>query len=110
MSVQNKQTFDKQGNGLGIISRLFWMFLGNVILFISALIILKNKTGTFHAADIVFFITVAAMIIVRYLDIKFFGGYTVTDKPATMSHWKKYLVLLLISSGVVWILAHLINF
>jgi hypothetical protein len=110
MLTQNDQVSKKQGSGLSVLLRIYWMFLGNVILFICALLIVQKKAGIFHPADVVFWITVAALIIARYLDIKFCDGYTVTDKPATMSHWTRYFILLSIISGVMWTLMHLIKY
>jgi hypothetical protein len=110
MSVQNGHISSQQGSGLGLILRLFWMFFGNAILFISVIVIAQNKGGIFHTADVVFWITVLMLLIVRYLDIQYCGGYTATDKPATMSHWKKYLILLLLCSGAMWLLGHIINY
>jgi len=110
MSIQNDQTTDKQGSGLGIIMRLFWMFFGNAILFISIIFIFQHKDGMFHTADVVFWITVAVLVIVRYLDVKLCGGLTATGLPASMAHWIKYVSILLISSTAVWVLAHAVNY
>jgi len=110
MSIQNDQTSDKQGSGLGIIMRLFWMVFGNAVLFISIMFIFQHEGGVFHAADVVFWITVAALVIVRYLDIKVLGGLTVTGVPASTAHWTKYVAILLISSTAVWGFAHAVNY
>jgi len=110
MSIQNDQTTDKQGGGLGIIMRLFWMFFGNMTLFISIVFIIEHKGGMFHTADVVFWITAAALVFVRYLDIRLCGGLTVMGLPASMAHWIKYAAILLISSTAVWGLAHAVNY
>jgi hypothetical protein len=110
MSIQNDQTTDKQGSGLSIIMRLFWMFFGNMILFISVILIFQHEGGGFHTADVVFWITVAALVFVRYLDIKLCNGLTVMGLPASMAHWIKYAAILLISSAAVWCLAHAVNY
>ncbi|MCX5638264.1 MAG: hypothetical protein NTX52_11320, partial [Planctomycetota bacterium] len=110
MSIQNDQTTDKQGSGLGIIMRLFWMFFGNAILFISIIFVFQHKGGVFHTADVVFWVTVAVLAFVRYLDIKFCSGFTVMGLPASMAHWIKYVAILLISSTAVWVLAHAVNY
>ncbi len=110
MSSQNDQTTDKHGSGLSIIARLFWMFFGNAILFISIIFIVEHKGGMFHTADVVFWITVAILIFVRYLDIKFCVGLTATGNPASIAHWIKYAILLLIFSTAVWAIAHAVNY
>ena len=110
MSIQNDQATDKQGSGLGIIMRLFWMVFGNLVLFISIMFIFQHEGGVFHTADVVFWITAAALVLVRYLDIKVCGGLTATGLRASMTHWIKYAAILLISSTAVWILAHAVNY
>jgi hypothetical protein len=110
MSIPNDQTTDKHHSGPGVIARLFWMFFGNAILFISIIFIFEHEDGMFHTADAVFWITVVALVFVRYLDIKFCGGLTATGLPASMSHWIKYTILLLICSTAVWALAHAVNY
>ena len=110
MSIQNDRTTDKQGGGLSIVVRLFWMFFGNAILFISIISIFQHKGGVFHTADVVFWITAAALVFVRYLDIKLCGGLTVMGLPASMAHWSKYAILLLIFSTAVWAIAHAVNY
>ena len=91
----------------GLLARLFWMVVGNFILFISTIFILQNEQGRiFHTADVVFISTVVVLIIVRYLDIRFWGGLTVTDSIATMANWRKYALLLLGLSAAVWVISH----
>ncbi len=110
MSTKNDQPTSKQGIALGILARFFWMFLGNFILFFSIICIFEYKSGLFHTADAVFWITVAALVIVRYLDINLLDGLTATGLPASMSNWTKYVTLLLICSTAVWLLSHAVNY
>jgi hypothetical protein len=110
MSIKNDQSTDKQGSGLGIIVRLFWFFFGNAILFISITLIFRHRGGLFHTADVVFWITVVALVLARYLDIRFYGGLTATGLPASMAHWIKYVTLLLICSTALWVISHALNY
>jgi hypothetical protein len=86
------------------------MFAGNEILFISTIFILQHKGGMFHTADVVFWVTVAVLVLTRYLDIKLLGSLTATGQPASMAHWSKYTIFLLICSTAVWVLSHAINY
>jgi hypothetical protein len=110
MSTHNNQSSGKQGSALGILARFFWMFIGNFILFFSIICIFEYKSGLFHTADAVFWITVAALVIVRYLDINLLDGLTATGLPASMANWTKYVTLLLICSTAVWTVSHAINY
>jgi len=109
MAEHSPQTVDKQSAAPGVMARLWWMLLGNAILAFSLIFIYENKGGFFHAADWVFWITVATLVVARYLDIRFFHGQTATGAPASMRHWVKYVVLLLALSATVWALAHAAN-
>jgi hypothetical protein len=110
MNKPNNQPAEKYDNPLGLLARLYWMLVGNATLFISTIFILQHKGGMLHTADVVFWVTVAALVLTRYLDIKFLGGLTVTDKPASTANWRKYTIFLLIGSTAVWVLSHAINY
>lgn len=110
MSTPNDQPTSKQSSALGILARFFWMFIGNFILFISIICIFEYKIQLFHTMDAVFWITVAALVIVRYLDINLLDGLTATGLPASMANWIKYVTLLLVCSTAVWTVSHAINY
>ena len=109
MTKQNDQPVEKYDSILGLFAKVFWTLLGNAILFFTAIAIFLHKGEMLHTADIVFWVTVAALIIARYLDIKFFNGLTVTGLPTSMTHWRKYAIILLTCSTTIWIFAHIIN-
>jgi hypothetical protein len=110
MKKQNDQPTEKYDSPLGLLARLFWMLFGNITLFILTIVILLNQGKMFNVADVVFWITVALLVLTRYADIKLLGGLTVTDKPASMANWRKYTIFLLICSTAVWGLSHAINY
>jgi hypothetical protein len=110
MPTQRDQTADRQGGFLSILARLFWMAIGNVVLVMSCVSIFQQKGVLFQTADVVFWITVPVLIIVRYLDIHLWDGQTAMGTPASMSHWKKYSVLLFACSTAVWLLCHAVNY
>lgn len=110
MSGHDPQTTDKQSSALGMMARLWWMLLGNAVLALSIVFVVENKEGVFHAADWVFWITVATLILVRYLDIRLLDGTTATGAHATTIHWVKYVALLAACATAVWALAHAANY
>jgi hypothetical protein len=110
MSGHDPQTTDKQSSALGMMARLWWMLLGNAILALSIVFVVENKEGFFHTADWVFWITVATLILVRYLDIRLLDGTTATGAHATTIHWVKYVALLAACTTAVWALAHAANY
>jgi len=110
MSTHNDHTTDKQGSIFGLLARFFWMFVGNVILFVSIVCIFEHKNRLFHTADVVFWVTVAALLIVRYLDINLLGGLTAIGHPASMAHWRRYIIWLLACSTALWLISHIVNY
>ena len=55
-------------------------------------------------SDIIFWITVVAMIGLRLLDIKKFAGETTENQPATMADWRKESNKLILFSLLGYIL------
>ena len=101
-----RQDNPAQEHASGCFVRLAWMLIGNLILAVCALSIIKSSGTFFSLADLVFWATVAAAIWLRYLDVSRLGGQTVYGQPATMAHWHRYAVLLPAAALVVWIIAH----
>ena len=109
MSKQNDQPIEKYDSIISLFVRVFWSLIGNVIAFFVLVAILRHKGKIFYTADIIFWGVVAALILARYLDIKFWPSTTEKGTPVTMAHWRKYTILLLICSTLIWVLSHAIN-
>jgi hypothetical protein len=106
MSTQGNQPSDRQRGILALVVRPFWMLFGNFILLIAAVNILFGKNKTSYVSDLVFWVTVVALVAVRFLDIKFLDGLTSTGKPASIRHWERYAVVLVLCSAAIWAAAH----
>ena len=106
MSAPTNQPIDKQRGILAILARTFWMFLCNFALMVCAANIFMGESKSTRTSDIIFWCVVPAMIIVRFLDIKFLDGQTATGEPATLAHWRRYAVLLIVISAIIWSAAH----
>ena len=89
---------------MGVFLGMFWLLWGNIILVSMAVKI--SQQHTFSTYDIIYWVTVALLAITRYCDIKFFKGITIRGSQATMKHWRKYILYLLLASVVLWILAN----
>ena len=105
MSGHNDQIIDKQGTALGFLARFWWMFFGNIVLGFCILFIIENRGSFFHTSDWVFWIDAATLVLVRYVDIRFLGGFTGTGEPACITHWIRYAALLTALSIALWVLA-----
>lgn len=90
----------------GCLVRLAWMLFGNVALFVLAVFISQRPGGAFSAFDVAYWAVVAAVIGLRYLDIRSFKGQTATYEPATMAHWRRYAIVVVAAALVACGLAH----
>ena len=106
MSQQTKQTGSQsEATGcLPAVLRLLWLIVGNVALFLLATLIAQRSS--LSELDFVFWATVAALILVRYIDITRLHGSTKDGEPASLQHWRRYVLLLLLASGALWGMAH----
>jgi len=97
--------------GYGCLIRLCWMVLGNIALLIAAKMT-SNHTGfSISFADVAFWLIVLFLAGIRYFDITRMGGLTVTmNKPATMAHWRRYVLFLVLIGLVLWGIAHAVAF
>jgi hypothetical protein len=104
------QTNNAQESGLGILLRIFWMMIGNVILFLFLVGIYESEKRALSLKDGIYWVIVILLIIIRYLDIKYLGGSTARGFPASMSHWYRYVAGLIICAGLLWGLAHITRY
>jgi hypothetical protein len=101
---------DEPTSVIGLLLRLFWMFLGNIALGVSILMVLAERETVFSVADIIYGISLPLLVAARYLEITRYKGTTAEGEPATISHWKRYTVALLVFSIGAWSLCHGISF
>ena len=84
--------------------RIIWMMVGNGALLLLAVLITEEKP--FSGLDVAFWATVAALILLRYIDITRLSGLTADGRPASLKHWRRYALFLLLIAGGGWVLAH----
>ena len=98
-------------SGLGCLLRLMWMLAGNVVLFLSAVWISQNAAKSFvTAVDGVYAASLFAVVLSRYLDIRYFNGTTGTGEPATMRDWRRFAILVVALGLAAWGVAHGVAF
>lgn len=97
-------------NAASVLLRIFWLLAGYIVIAVLALFISQHEGALmFSLLDPIFWIVVALMIAARYLDITRYGGATSDGQPATLAHWRRYAIVVLIASAVVWLGAHAIQ-
>ena len=88
----------------GCLLRLFWTVAGNLALFALILSII-NHNG-FSLLDSGYWVVVVALAVSRYIEITRFAGQTLDGRPATVAHFRRYGIRLLIVATGLWILVH----
>jgi len=86
------------------------MFFGNLVLAFSIIFIVQNGGGFFQTADWVFWIALASLVLIRYVDIRFLDGCTGAGEPASLTHWIRYASVLTACSVALWVLAHVAGY
>jgi|PlaIllAssembly_1097288.scaffolds.fasta_scaffold554312_1 cytochrome c biogenesis protein CcdA len=96
---------ESSGGCLSIVVRLTWIFGASLLVFGAIFIMQGNAPGL---ADMIFWLIAFALILARYVDIKYLKGETADNKPATLKHWRRYSVILLIAAGLLYLLAKIL--
>ena len=82
--------------------RLGWMLAGNAVLAFLATLILISPAWTMTLRDVLYWLTVAGLIALRYADIYHHHGQTADGEPATPRHFKRYAIGLVVVAALVW--------
>lgn len=109
MSAQDSDTPNNH-IALGCLIRLYWMGLGNAVLFFSAILIAQRREDFLSELDAVYGSAVFSLVMFRYIDIKYFKGNTSTGEPATMAHWKRYMRAMLVLALFAWGMVHWVSY
>lgn len=76
--------------GSALLVRLGWMVAGTLVMLITGFVIMSEPAWTYGARDAVFWSGAVLAVILRYVDIKRYGGETSRGEPATMGHFTRY--------------------
>lgn len=103
---------DRQPDGsqssTGALLRLYWMFFGVFPLPLILIYMFENKAALGTPLDFIFLGGIAALVAVRYVDIRYHGGLTGEGKPATLRDWTRYASFLLSISVIAWVVTRFI--
>jgi hypothetical protein len=97
------QDNNEYSSGAGCLTRLYWMFLGIALLALVAAFLLQKNPKFPSFLDVGYLFAVASLVFVRYIDIRYLKGDTGEGTPATMDHWRKYSIVLVLGSLCVWL-------
>jgi hypothetical protein len=88
----------------GLVLRLAWFPAGHLALVIFALLIAQR--GRFSIFDGAYWLTIALILGLRWVDVSRFGGLTRDGDAATLRDWRRHVVLLVLIGGGIWSVIH----
>ena len=88
----------------GCLIRLFWMMGGVILLVIFSFTIPEQQFPSIYDAG--FWLLVLALIVTRYVDIRYLHGQTAEGNPATLADWGRYALWLVPIALCVWLALH----
>lgn len=89
-----------------VVLRLFWALVGHAIVYISLASIVAQRHASLSPYDVIVWLTVAAMLVARRVDIVRYGGQTLYGDPADLGHFRKFAALLVLVSAAASVGAH----
>ena len=93
----------------GCLLRLFWMIVGNVLLALCAVSVVKGGYSLLGLDDAFYWAVVGCLLAARYVDIQYFQGKTADGDTASMADWRRYAVRIGVLSVGLWVVAHAIG-
>jgi hypothetical protein len=90
---------------LSIVARLTWIAGGNFALLI-LLAFISQQRADFSRMDIWFWAVMAALLFIRFADVRWLHGTGSESEPATMKDWWRYARLLFLIAGGAWVVVH----
>lgn len=105
----SEPTSTERGGGLGCAARFFWMGAGNAVLAFLLVFIAQRSGFRLGALDLAYLVTVAALVAVRFVDIRYLAGRTTEGEPATLPLWRRYSAVTVVVGAALWGAAHLLG-
>lgn len=93
----------------GQLLRVFWLFVGNAVVYGSWVAIVLTSARLPSVLDAVVWLAIGLMILARRVDIRRFAGRTAQGDPTTMADWRRYVAILVGSGLVGGLIAHFLG-
>lgn len=101
---RQQQAGDQSPSGptgcLPVLLRVTWLMWGNFALLLCAAFVAQRIAPPL--TDLLFFVAAGCLIGVRYLDITRYHGATSDGEPATLAHWRRYAITMVLISAALW--------
>ncbi|HQG32744.1 MAG TPA: hypothetical protein PLA83_12510 [Deltaproteobacteria bacterium] len=111
MNSDTRQDFSQRENTgtLARVVRLTCKTLGGMLLFLLLILIIIGSPSQASLLNVVFWLAVAGLIVLRFIDIRVYHGQTADNKPATIRDWLNYSIGVVAMSGFFWVVAQAIR-
>jgi len=100
----NDQSRSEPSPSLGVLARLYWMAIGPIATILVVLAIIMKSFKNTIPTSLIYWSLVLSIILIRYLDIRYFKGETADGEPATLKHWKKFSIVGVIVYCAIWLI------
>jgi hypothetical protein len=91
---------------LALLGRWLWFVIGPIVLIVLTAMIIITGTGWLTGYDLAFYVTVALMVLGRWIEVRSGYGRTANCNHATPQHFRRYLVRLVPWAILVWTTAN----
>jgi len=98
----------KNDSSSGCLIRFAWMAVANMAIFFAAMNVMQAPAMSVSWGDWAIIAAVLLSVVARYLDIRFFAGETADGDPATMTDWRRHIVLIVVVGAAALAVAHAI--
>jgi hypothetical protein len=103
-------TLLKQNSVAVVLGRTFWIMFGPLLLTASGgMIIASPGAGWRTGADITYLVTLACMIISRWLEFAGGNPRRSTGEPATLQDIRRFTLLMLVGGVTFFVIANVIS-
>jgi hypothetical protein len=102
------QAHHPQQSIAGLFARLVWTIGGNLVALVCAVFILKEAGSGLSIWDLAYWAALALVVATRYLDVTRLGGTTSDDQTATLAHWRRSALAVVLAGLGVWGGVHIV--
>jgi hypothetical protein len=100
---------DRTTPGYAGFARLYWMFLGPMLLLLTAIAVANDGGGGWIAPKSLAFLgLLALMLACRWAEFHAGDARTAEGEPATPAHLRRYLIVAALIGSAVWIAANFV--
>ena len=102
-------TAQSRTSALELLSRMYWMIVGPLILIIPGYLILEKGNGWLTPPDIAFLLFLTGMPVARWIEFQYGRPRTTTGEPATQADLNRYVIMIMTMGLAVWVAVNLIG-